>query len=359
MPTVGANLGHRADAAANLLRAAIVSGRMRVGSLLPSVRALAAKHSLDTKTLWRALKGLESERLIAAEPGRGFRVLPGANDPLAGCPVGLVFGDPGTLERTQTEGSPLLGLLSSAATDRGLSAVAFRTEPGNTAQLLEQLRSVRAFGVVTDSFEPQVVGAFRAAGFPVVMFDMSMEAPGVDAVMQDGYRGGLLAARHLLGRGKKRIAWFGDDWQTPHRLDRYAGVAAGLFEAGREMLPALRMEGGSADCLEKAKRLLSRKDRPDAVIVLWSYLALAVKRAADELGLVVGRDFEMVGWSSAESYATHFRPAFGAGPVPPCVIWSAKTMAEMALSRLLERRANPGLEPVTVRIPTKLLLDGE
>jgi hypothetical protein len=34
-------------------------------------------------------------------------------------------------------------------------------------------------------------------------------------------------------------------------------------------------------------------------------------------------------------------------------------MAETALARLLERRANPDLEPITVRIPTKLTFDGE
>jgi len=359
MPTVGEKLGHRADVVASALRSEITAGGIRVGTLLPSVRTLARQHSVDAKTLWRALKGLESEGLVTAEPGRGFRILPAANDPLVGCPVAVVFGD--ALDSRQAEGgsSTLLAVLDAAARRRGFSAAAFRAPAGATGLLLDQLRSVRAFGVVTDCLDPQVVEAFRAAGFPVVMFDMSMEAQGVDAVMQDGYRGGLLAARHFLAKGQQRIAWFGDEAPTPHRLDRFAGVAAGFFEARREMDVSLRVEANRANGLDKARGLLSRSDRPDAVIALWSHLALDVKRAADELGLILGRDFEMVGWSVAENYAAYFRPAFGAGPVPPAVTWSARTMAESALARLMERRAHPDLEPITVRIPTKLTFDGE
>jgi len=357
MTTRADKLGHRADTVATALRSEIVGGKVRTGTLLPSVRALARRYSLDAKTLWRALKGLESERLVVAEPGRGFRVLPGANDPLAGCPVALVLGDASDPGQLESGSNALLSVLHAAAGARGLSAVGFRAEPGKTGQLLDQLRSIRAFGAVTDCLDAQVVDALRGAGFPVVMFDMSMEARGVDAVMQDGYRGGLLAARYFLGRGKQRIAWLGDDGRTPHRLDRFAGVAAGFFEAGREMDASFRVEANRANGVEKARELLSRGDRPDAVIALWSYLALAAKRAADELGLAVERDFEMVGWSVAENYAAHYRPAFGAGPVPPCVTWSARTMAQTVLARLLERREHPGLEPVTVRIPAELNFD--
>jgi hypothetical protein len=36
------------------------------------------------------------------------------------------------------------------------------------------------------------------------------------------------------------------------------------------------------------------------------------------------------------------------------VTWSVADMAEAALARLVERRENPGMAPVHVRIPTRL-----
>jgi DNA-binding LacI/PurR family transcriptional regulator len=124
--------------------------------------------------------------------------------------------------------------------------------------------------------------------------------------------------------------------------------------------PELRIETAALDPVElaaEARRLLSRPDRPTAVLAMWQDKTEALARAAGDLGLVPGRDFEMVGWVTVEGYAEFYRPLFGKGPVPPAVTWSREVLAETALARLEQRRANPELPPIHLSIPTELRFD--
>jgi hypothetical protein len=67
----------------------------------------------------------------------------------------------------------------------------------------------------------------------------------------------------------------------------------------------------------------------------------------------------MVGWCPDELYDLDFAPAFRGHEAPPAVSWSIRTMAEAALSRLAERRANPGLPALLVKVPVRLRLSDE
>ena len=100
--------------------------------------------------------------------------------------------------------------------------------------------------------------------------------------------------------------------------------------------------------------MLKRKKKPKAVLALWQDASAAVVAAASELGLKVGQDFEMVGWCTDEQYATGFAPLFAGGEVPAAVTWSISQMADAAVARLKQRRAEPALAPAFIRIPTKL-----
>jgi LacI family transcriptional regulator len=172
--------------------------------------------------------------------------------------------------------------------------------------------------------------------------------------MQDGHRGGMLAAEHLCARGCRRIAWFGPDVRDAHAAERLGGALAGLSDAGRPVPPELIVRAGAAEMAGRARELLARKDRPDGVIALWRGCALALRTAASELGLTPGRDFAMVGWCPEEIYESEYRQAFAGGPVPPAVVWSVRTMAETAISRLIERRENPELPALLVKVPVRL-----
>jgi DNA-binding LacI/PurR family transcriptional regulator len=178
----------------------------------------------------------------------------------------------------------------------------------------------------------------------------------VDSVVQDGFGGGLLAAEHLLSRGHKRFGWLGLDVRSRNPLvaDRYAGTVAGLAQEGKKLARELAATGGAENMHAAAVKLLSGAKRPTAVFALWQSAVAAVVRAASELGLTVGKDFDMVGWANEEDYEEDFRSLFDPGNVPAAITWKMSSMAETALERLELRRTRPDLPAIQLRIPTRL-----
>jgi DNA-binding LacI/PurR family transcriptional regulator len=103
-----------------------------------------------------------------------------------------------------------------------------------------------------------------------------------------------------------------------------------------------------------ARELLAEPERPTGIVALWQTASWGLARAARSLGLQPGRDFEMVGWANEEDYEETFRSLFEPGRLPAAVVWPVAAMAETALARLEERRANPELPTIHLRIPTRL-----
>lgn len=56
------------------MKSAIVTGELKAGEALPSIRALAASLEVSVITTKRAYEELENEKLIRSVPGKGFYV---------------------------------------------------------------------------------------------------------------------------------------------------------------------------------------------------------------------------------------------------------------------------------------------
>jgi DNA-binding LacI/PurR family transcriptional regulator len=346
--------GRSSEQVYDALRKSILSGRVGVGQFLPTERRMAEEHGVAHTTVRRALGKLQADGLIRAEPRKGYRVLSLANDPAGGCPIAFLRSDPAAPDQWDGFHARLVRELQTAADRRGWPVMAMSRGALDSAGILARVKSARAFGVILDTHDPEMVRAVRESGTPALMVDSWIEGSGVDSVMQDGHHGGMLAARFLLGEGCRRIAWFGPADRSAHEMDRFGGFAAGLFREGGAIVPELICSCPEAEAPAAARRLLAGRRRPEAVVALWSEYAVALKRAADEAGLVLGRDLRMVGWCAQELYDQDYAPAFAGGPVAPAVTWSIRAMAEAAVAVLAERRANPALPPLRVRVPASL-----
>ncbi|HOX04855.1 MAG TPA: GntR family transcriptional regulator [Planctomycetota bacterium] len=338
------------------LRSEVVSGKFAPGQYLPTERQLSARYEVAQNTVRRALKALEAEKLIAAEPRQGYRVLARANDPERGCPLAFVNWNSAPAESWSNIDAELLRELQLAADERGWPLLSMAAGELAPEQVLERLGTARSFGVLTSTLDAQTLDAIRGTGLPVLMLDQWIEGSGLDSIMQDGHQGGILAARHLVAAGCKRIAWFG--WISPnaHSMARFGGVSAGLTGEGRPLTPELTFNAGPGEDLAVARRMLKGKGRPDGIIALWQGSCAAIKQAADELGLAIGRDFQLVGWSMEETFESRYSKIFGSGPVPPTITWSVRTMARTAVARLAQRRDDPDMPALQIRIPVRLRL---
>lgn len=302
----------------------------------------------------RALKSLEADGTIATVPRRGYRVLPRDGRLSSGAPAAYVCELPEGIDNLTGRYRAQLGEFQRAADRRGRALLAVSARGKSREEVLRQLAEARAVGAVLDTANLELIQAVLRSGTPAVLVDAWREDVELDSVMQDGHQGGLLAVGHLASRGHTRIAWFGPPIDEAHSQDRFGGFAAGLARAGIVQGAELCVATSEAQAADRARELLGRADRPTAVVALWASLAAAVAKAANKLGLQLGRDLDLVGWSMEEIWASDYRPIFEAGRVPPTVTWSVRTMAEAAFARLAERRLNPGMAALRVRIPVRL-----
>jgi LacI family transcriptional regulator len=308
-------------------------------------------------TARRALKSLEAEGLVTAEPRRGYRVLARANDPDRGAPVAYVLSPHPGAELWDDLHKEFVSALQQAAAVRGWTLLAVGTEDRTHAQVVEDLRAARVCGAILDTPDRKLMTRIQKTGMPAVVVDDWREDLDIDAVVQDGFRGGLLAAAHLAERGHQRIGWLGPVGVSRQGLERYGGASAALAARGIDIGGPLRRElldPETPEGVAEARKLLSLKNRPTAVLALWQGCVASLVRAGRETGLVPGRDFDMVGWATEAGYERDFRAHFRGGPVPPAVVWDVETLGRTAVSRLAERRKSPELPVIKLKVPTRL-----
>jgi DNA-binding LacI/PurR family transcriptional regulator len=349
--------GRSSSGLAAKLRQAITGGDIAPGSFLPTERGLAQENGIAPVTARRALKILEAEGLVSAEPRKGYRVTPRASDPQRGAPLAFVLAPHRGTETWDSLHIEKLAALQKSANQRGWGFIAVGTEGYNCAQIMEQLRGASVLGAIIDAKDPGLFEAARDEGLPILAIDEWRDDLEVDAVVQDGFRGGLVAARYLLECGCRRIGWLGPMGTGFQSLERYGGAFSYFdslekdFEiSGRWRLPFPDDPQGVA----VAKDLLSSSDRPDGILSLWQGCTRSLVQAARELGLTPGKDFKMVGWCTEGEYESFFLKQFAGGPVPAAVSWDVAEMANTAVSRLAERRSNVGLSAIKIKVPVRL-----
>ncbi|HOX06101.1 MAG TPA: GntR family transcriptional regulator [Planctomycetota bacterium] len=345
------------------LRSRLTSGYYPQGGFLPPTRELASELDVSAETVRRGLKILEGDGLLVGEPRAGFRIVT-EKDARRLRPIAFVTRNVGEDPSAVQPVSLALALaIRSEVAALGGSVQGINCRELLDAGVAERLAGGGFWGVVLETWDAGLLGEVLKADFPTVMVNSWFEDAEVDVVIQDNYRGGFLAARHVLGRGRRTVAWLGPLGGFAHARERFAGACAalgaeGLRIADGHVATVVAPEGDAAAAaaatLAAARGLLSGSPRPDAVLAFGPAGPLAVREAARELGLVIGRDFDLVAWVVEECYDLHLRSLFPVGAVPPAVTWNAGLMARRALRVFVERSENRGTEPVRVCVPTRL-----
>jgi DNA-binding LacI/PurR family transcriptional regulator len=141
-------------------------------------------------------------------------------------------------------------------------------------------------------------------------------------------------------------------------LERFAGAGSAFTRAGMDLPGELVFEPGK-DAVGAARQMLARADRPTAVLALWEGLAIATARAAGDLGLVLGKDLDLVGWTTEQNYRARVEREFREGPAPSWILWDTGEMARIAVARLAWHHRDPGLKPLRISVPTRLALPAQ
>lgn len=148
-------------------------------------------------------------------------------------------------------------------------------------------------------FETELIELLRGTDLPLALVDLWM--PGCRSVNPDNAQGGFLATRHLLGLGRRRIAFLAGSLAHFSIRERERGYRRALYEAGQPADPDLEVMAppglDTAQGAEAAMRqLLKLRPRPDAVFAYNDAAALAALRVCQSAGLRVPDDIAFVGF---------------------------------------------------------------
>ncbi|MHC4916994.1 MAG: GntR family transcriptional regulator [Planctomycetota bacterium] len=349
----GVQTGRESSGLLSSLRTRIRSGELAPGDFLPTVRRLSREAGVAHGTAWRALKALEAEGLVEARPRRGYRVITKRAITSASGTVAYVIDQHNILVSWDLLYRELLAKLENCAAIGEIKLLKLIMNAGEEDLVVERLESSQLDGIVLDSMNDKLLRWAASSGLPAVVVDDWRPGLGFDSVIQGNYEGGGLAAGHLLENGCERIAWLGH-LGNHHGRARYGGVRAAVSAAGAELCRDVSCGLSPEETTRAARRILSGPNRPDGIVALWHPAAAAAVRVARSMRLKIGRDLRVVGWCCAEIYEEGYLPLFEDGPVPPAVTWSVKSMAEMALARIDQRRRASDLPPSCTMLPVEL-----
>ncbi len=195
----------------------------------------------------------------------------------------------------------LLKALSAAARNSGYELLAHAGGSGGPGGHVgwERRSLARLGGTLIDGaiiVTPTVAeGDYR---IPVVAIDPhtgSSELPTVDA---DNLGGAVLAVRHLLDLGHRRIGFLSGRADLVSARLREDGYRHALIEAGVGVDESLVREGGyrAESATRPARELLDRPDRPTAIFAANDLTAIRTMEVAAQLGLSVPDDLSVVGF---------------------------------------------------------------
>src|ERR671925_487277 len=119
---------------------------------------------------------------------------------------------------------------------------------------------------------------------PVVMIDRDLPNVQVDVVLTDHQLGGILATRHLIELGHRRIACIAGPSSITPSAERITGYRKALEEAGVSYDEALILRGDyhAQSGMEITHSILNMSPRPTAIFASNDLMALGALRAAAE-----------------------------------------------------------------------------
>jgi DNA-binding LacI/PurR family transcriptional regulator len=187
---------------------------------------------------------------------------------------------------------------------------------------------------------------------PFVVVDTdSATSASVPTVGSNNWNGGLLATRHLLALGHRRIAVISGPEDVLCSQARVAGFRSAHDEAGIPVDPDLVRYGKFAAHAgrQHATELLTRPDRPTAIFAGSDMQALGVIRAARRLGLRVPEDLSVIGYDDLPVAAW-------VDPALTTVSQPVRNMAGTATRMLLDLAAGNEVPTSRIDLVTELVV---
>ncbi|AWB85597.1 LacI family DNA-binding transcriptional regulator [Mycetocola zhujimingii] len=195
---------------------------------------------------------------------------------------------------------------------------------------------------------PTVIGA--SSDIPIVAIDPHAGPADLPTVESDNFGGALLATRHLIQLGHRRVGFVAGRPDLRSSRLREAGYRQGLKEAGIPFRQDLVRVGlyQQDTAKESTASLLGSPDRPTAIFAANDLSAIAVVETAASLGLTVPGDLSVVGFDDIPEAAR-------LSPPLTTIRQSMQQLGEDAVGLLLALMEGQQPADMHIRLPTALV----
>jgi LacI family transcriptional regulator len=162
-------------------------------------------------------------------------------------------------------------------------------DPAQERAILDHLNGQRVAGIILSpcGSGEAYIRAFDELKMPLVMFDQKVAGLDADFVGSDNRLASAMLTEHLLQLGHRRIGFIAgtrDLFTTRERVRGFTDtMAASGIEVDRSLIADGQYDGEHA--YGAAMRLLTRPDRPSAIIASSNVMALATLQAIGDLGV--------------------------------------------------------------------------
>lgn len=332
---------------ANILRNQIYYGQ--ISGKLPAIRQLAEQYDINLKTANRAVGILVEEGLVKRIRGKGTFTVDHGDGAGTLSTVGLVLSD--VL-------NPNFARLAEAIQQR-----AYRKRV--SVLVSSNGRDPKRFEAILRMFREQGIQALVVQGGAVRTPDCqelldSVEVPiigdhthreDIDDVWLDVRAGAQMAVQHLIERFGGPIAFVSGSDEDPSRTGRFKGYRDALLSSGMDvdMRYVRRADPTYTGGWKGLTEILSDGLRPRGVFLYNLVMAMGAITAIRDAGLAIPKDIGVAGCDDSVSEDEMIIPT-------TTVAFSYDEEARQIL-RLVQRRiGNPQIEPMSIRIPPKLLV---
>ncbi len=198
--------------------------------------------------------------------------------------------------------SELLAGIGNRAAQLGYDMLVSTRAPGEEERAAYQAaingRRVDGFVLVRTRRQDERVTCLQESDFPFVAFGRAEDKLDFPFVDEDGTYGMKLVVRHLVDLGHERIACIAPPPELMFAHYRLQGFEAGLAEAGLQADDSLIMVGDLTQRggYEQACKLLDSTSPPSAIAACNDLMAFGAMSAAQERGLVIGKDISITGF---------------------------------------------------------------
>lgn len=240
----------------------------------------------------------------------------------------------------------LVGALADALTDRGYDMLLSRVDADSLDSAAALVEAGKAIGlvIVGQWRHHDQLNALAARRMPLVVWGGQLPQQLYCSVGGDNVQGGLLATRHLLQAGRRRVLFAGDP-ALPEVYLRREGWRQALREAGLQPDPALELVV-PFETIAARERLDARCASGldfDAVVACSDLMAVQAVQALRAAGRAVPQDVAVVGYDDM-AIATYTEPALTTVHQP--VLLAGEELVEALLALLRGETVSPRMLPV-------------